>query len=360
MQTRNLQLKRALSAALFVLLLSVVGTKNALAQNQVATLQHNDTITGVFYGQNAFVSAHNAAVNGDIITLSSGTFNNCNITKSVTIRGAGCVYDSITHVAPTIIPGTFCLKKDNISFEGIWFTGFVYSFQHAWGWVVAETSNNASFIKCNINKTGYSNVDSECYGFVRNWQFVNCIIKDFVSYRAINNSPCFTGLSVINSVVRFTVYDQTDIYNPTTTNNSIVLIENLQVAKNIIAHNSIFVTDTLNMVSNCTFLNCIGIKTGETSLFEGQTTQNVMEVNSYEAIFETFTGTVLYDNNYQLKDEIANTFLGNDGTEVGVYGGMMPYRTRPNYQIIRICNVAGRTTEDNKLNVGIELFNGGE
>lgn len=83
-----------------------------------------------------------------------------------------------------------------------------------------------------------------------------------------------------------------------------------------------------------------------------------MEVSSYSDIFETFDGTVTFDNIYQLKEEIANSFYGNDGTEVGVYGGMMPYNPRPSYMIIRRCNVAGRTTEDNKLSVEIELNTG--
>ena len=69
----------------------------------------------------------------------------------------------------------------------------------------------------------------------------------------------------------------------------------------------------------------------------------------------SFNGTVTYDNSYQLKEEIANTFIGNDGTEVGIYGGMMPYTTRLSYMIIKQCNVAGKTTQDNKLSVEIEL-----
>ena len=118
MQTKSLQLKRALSAALFVLLLSVVGTKNALAQNQVATLRHEGTITGTYYGENALTSAYNAANNGDIITLSSGAFSCPDISKSVTIHGAGCVFDSVTNVRKTEIPSTFTLNNNsNVSFE---------------------------------------------------------------------------------------------------------------------------------------------------------------------------------------------------------------------------------------------------
>lgn len=93
-------------------------------------------------------------------------------------------------------------------------------------------------------------------------------------------------------------------------------------------------------------------------LFNGQVNSTNLEVDNYSDVFETFDGIVTYDNSYQLKEEIANFFLGNDGTEVGIYGGMMPYNPRPSYMIIKRCNVAGRTTEDNKLSVEIELNTG--
>ena len=125
---------------------------------------------------------------------------------------------------------------------------------------------------------------------------------------------------------------------------------------NLIAYNSIIAIVSEHAVSNCTFFNCIGIETGETSLFEGQTAQNVMEVDSYEDVFETFVGTVFYDNLYQLKEEVNTSLLGNDGTEVGIYGGMLPYNPRPSYMRIKHCNVAPRSTVDGKLSVDIEVL----
>jgi len=344
MKSNTLQLKKALSAALFILLLSVVGTKNALAQNQVATLQHGDSITGVYYGESAFNSAYSAAVNGDIITLSSGTFSCVSISKSITVRGAGCVLDTLTQVVKTQVTGNFFLNigAANSSFEGIHFSG-----------TIGMDASNVSFEKCNIYTISFYSGHN-----IFNWQFVNCIIKNCSSTASGEYSAM--GLSFINSVVRFVGYRHTNINYANTFNNSIVLFNNGLYIKNIVAYNSIFATVSDHTVSGCTFFNCIGIKTGETSLFSGQTTTNVMEMNGYEDVFETFTGTVTYNNNYQLKEDIATSFLGHDGTEVGIYGGVMPYRTRPNYMIIKSCNVAGRTSEDNKLGVEIELLNAGE
>lgn len=341
-------MRKALSAALFVLLLCVVGSKNVLAQNQVATLQHDGSITGVYYGQDALVSAHTAAVAGDIITLSSGTFNKCDITKGITIRGAGCVYDTLTNVMPTIISGNFGLVSNDISFEGISFPGTITS--DTWvGLGGTHYNNNVHFVKCNINAI----TPSHNYDNRRNWEIVDCIICNY------GMSVCY-GMSIINSVIRVSSYYHISVENPITINNSVILFDNGLSINNIIANNSIVATVSGHTVTNCAFFNCIGIETGETLLFEGQTTQNVLEVDSFEDVFETFTGTVSFDNIYQLKEEISTTFLGNDGTEVGVYGGMIPYHTRPNHMIIKNCNVAGRTTEDNKLGVEIELFNEGE
>ena len=341
MRITSLLTKRALSAALFVLLLSVVGMKNALAQNQVATLQHNDTITGVFYGQNAYSSAYNAAVDGDVITLSSGTFAGINVSKSITIRGAGCVYDSLTHVLPTIIPGDFAIRQNNVSFEGIWFNGNVNISDYS------TTYSNISFDKCNINTVlnGYAG-----YWCPRMFcQFSNCIVKNFAS-------RYFHGTSIVNSVVKFTENVHEDIYNLTSIYNSVIVFADGKPVKNMIAYNSVIAIDSVSSVSNCTFFNTIAIQTGVSSLFEGQTTQNVMTADSYSDVFETFDGTLSYENIYQLKNDIATSFLGHDGTEVGIYGGLMPYKTRPSYMILKSINVAGQTNENQKLNVEMELL----
>ena len=60
-------------------------------------------------------------------------------------------------------------------------------------------------------------------------------------------------------------------------------------------------------------------------------------------------------NQFILKDEIATGFLGGDGTQVGIYGGMLPYSNRPTYMVLKRCNVANKSTIDGKLSVDIEV-----
>lgn len=321
---------------LFVLLLSVAGMKNTFAQGQVAILQHNDTLSA-FYGPTALSLAHAAASDGDTITLSSGNFEGCTLSKAVTIHGAGCVEDTASHRPPTRFVSILSISKSDgtmpLTMEGIWF-GTIY--QH--------TSNNVKFIKCNID---HFNRLSNYSGFY----FVNCIIK--------NLEFGGSGLLIQNSVVRFTYYNQNDQYNMNFIFNSVVCLNTNVTMNNTRGFNCILATADGNTASNSTFYNCIDIQTGNSNIFEGQLNQTNMQVSSYEEVFETFTGTVVYNEEYQLKSEIATTFLGNDGTELGIHGGMNPYNSRPPYMIIRNTEVAGRTTDDDKLSVQIHLISNG-
>ena len=209
MKAKALQFGKAMSAALFVLLLVVVGSKNALAQTQVATLQHGDDVS-VFYGTNAFVEAHTAAETGDIITLSSGTFVPTTITKAITLRGAGCMTDSITATLPTIIPGDFTINSENdsifFSCEGIYFTGQVRY----------KRLNAPNFIRCNFET--FTDNDNTNNTNMQNAQFVNCKFRYIaVSYRSSNTTfiNCVSwktsihDFSVVayNSIIRLNYWD---------------------------------------------------------------------------------------------------------------------------------------------------------
>ena len=344
MKAKALQFGKAMSAALFVLLLSVAGMKNALAQTQVATLQHGDDIS-VFYGANAFIEAHSAAAAGDIVTLSSGTFTvPSSITKAITLRGAGVVSDSLAGTAPTIFAQqvVISVSNDSIPFqvEGILFTGeMVYS-----------TMYNPKFTRCSFNKIYYYNYSSPT---MRNAQFVNCMIKEFDFYFASNTT-------LINSVV----------WNPTyIRSSSTVLLYNsimrweggYNYLEGLSAFNSIFIR--ANSTNNpyyypgatCSFFNCIGIGLNSSAPFGNAYTSGCTTYASYSAVFESFTGTFSLEEPFILKDEIATGFLGSDGTQVGIHGGFMPYSNRPSYMVLKRCNVANKSTIDGKLSVEIEV-----
>ena len=67
--------------------------------------------------------------------------------------------------------------------------------------------------------------------------------------------------------------------------------------------------------------------------------------------------TIFTDSDYMkdLTDEAKATYLGSDGTPVGMFGGSLPFSFTPTYPQITKMNVASKTTADGKLSVDIEV-----
>lgn len=323
------------------LLVCVAGTAKSLAQTQVATLQHGEE-TSAFYGISAFVEAHTAAESGDIITLSSGTFTPCIITKAITLRGAGCAIDTAANTTPTTFGGDIILYVEDttgfLSIEGILFTNRV----------TYETLYNPQFTKCSFTRFDYEYISPTT---MHNAQFVNCII-DYFSFGWAENTV------LINSVV----WEANDMqYNAILMHNSIMRIKNCP--NFLYAYNSILIRDAYDRLSStCVSINCIGIDLdGDVfPLFGNSYTSGCVTYYSYEEVFETFTGDFSLEEQFVLKDEIAMGFLGTDDTQVGIYGGTAPYSPYPNYMVRSNVTVAPRSTIDGQLNIEVEIIEEGE
>ncbi len=58
---------------------------------------------------------------------------------------------------------------------------------------------------------------------------------------------------------------------------------------------------------------------------------------------------------YELKDEYAGSWLGDDGTQAGAHGGFLPFDPTPTNPQITKFNVSSKTTADGMLSVDIEV-----
>jgi hypothetical protein len=58
---------------------------------------------------------------------------------------------------------------------------------------------------------------------------------------------------------------------------------------------------------------------------------------------------------YELSDEAAKIYKGNDGTVVGVWGGAYPFNITPSNPRLTKCEIVPRVGDDGKLNVTIEV-----
>ena len=173
---------------LMMLFVAAVLTNNVFAQGSLlATLNHEGTIS-TFYGSQAWKNAHDAAANGDVITLSSGTFVAVNITKAITVRGAGMGIDSTAVSEPTVITGDFTINiaepgSNRLTLEGIYSNHTIYY----------TNVVNPLFLKCRLNKVTYDNYSTSV---LKDASFIHCRIAEQL-YLGTNSSA-----SCVNSVIQ--------------------------------------------------------------------------------------------------------------------------------------------------------------
>ena len=343
MMKKTLLTRRALGAALIVLLLSAAGVNSAIAQDQIAVLQH-EGVTTTYYGGNAFVDAYNAAENGDMITLSAGSFNTCQISKFITIHGAGSREDELvddrTRTVFIYSVSIDCegSETEHLIVEGVFCPSVRF-----------VNMNYAEFYRCAFLSIEKYNSYNTSYN-MSNSKFINCRIGSMAKSGSIN-------VYLFNSIVQ----NVTNIDGTYSTD------------KNIIAYNSFIkygeenpkCSDFYNCVvvgneghapeSTCTIYNSVMVKNGyEGSLLENAYDMGCLEVDELSQVFVDYTGDILNEM-LILQDGITSSIQGNDGTEVGIYGGMYPWTDRPVYMIMRHCTVGSRTTDDGHLSVDIEV-----
>lgn len=329
-----------------LLLICTLFCANVLwAQEQLATLKHNGNIS-VYYGANAFVEAYNAASDGDTINLSDGNFTfNGTMQKSLTLRGNGAQADTSRNSLGTYFYESFKVKYRtvdnthiNFNVEGVRFNTFTELYDRN------DSRHGFLYIKltnCIIqNFDGYSN---DYY----NIEARNCIIQSEEDISAPYNQANHFYNCVINAdFVQRAILDNCIVRAHTSSTN---------YSNETIFNNSIFINASPSPYNTfyyiCNYNILCGINTISNATNENNTFMNVSDV------FETWDGSTISYNpeTYRLKENVANTILGNDGTQVGIFGGA-PFDFTPSYTVIRRLNVSQRTNAEGMLGIEVELM----
>ncbi len=338
-------MKRLISLVAVLACMAVGYAQSAL----VATLNHGEAVS-VFYGASALAEAYNAATHGDVITLSNGTFNSVNIAKNITVRGAG-----MDETGPcTRINGNFYLygvpdsvdATGHLTLEGLYHDGYIYYTTK--DSTYTSPIKNAHFVKCRLRY-----ITQNGKGVLRNALFLQCRIKERL-YLASND--CY--VHCINSV----------IYNPGVSSSAkdtqfeftnCLVIGNPNDWDHSLFTNCILKSTARSYVpSSCMVSNCLGIGPSTFELFVNLYPANkygTIQDSDIATIFKTFKGTYTDTQTFELTDEAKAQYLGTDGTEVGIYGGSLPFTTESSLPKIKKFNVASKSTEDGKLKVEIEV-----
>lgn len=336
------------------MLLSLSAASVFAQSSLIATLSHEGEIMA-FYGANALKEAHEAAAHGDAITLSSGTFNATDITKAVTLRGAGMQVDTVNNVLPTIISGDFIVEitdevDNKLTMEGIYHNATMTLkgtltdarfIKNRFSTISAEAYNNgylvnSIFLHCKIvAKFAYTQNDSDI-------QFSNCYIK---SLDRLNTNSGTSHILLANCIIKTDEDNAFYWYCNVSLNNC--LLEGVNKS-NLICDRTPVAVSTVNAYNN------VAVNCHNNECFSGFT-NTTNSYSTYTEFFKDYTGTYNDDITFELTDEAKAKFLGTDDTQVGIHGGSFPYDPTTTNPHITKCNVAAKSTADGKLSVDIEV-----
>lgn len=347
---------KKLIVSLFVLLCT---TMSFAQTSLLATLSHEGSIS-TYYGSSALKEALEKATDGDAITLSAGQFLATNITKNVTLRGAGMSVrtDSIYSHEATIVQGDFEIAPTDsttgrIIVEGVYFTSDI---------TYKGLVRNPLFMK-----SRFSTVKSGDGGRIVNATLIHCRVASGFGL-ADNSNACF-----VNSVVW-------DPYNVGLKGSNFEF-DNCVVGSikgrytgdviNSYYKNCMIMANCTAGTANphfcipysCTAINCVGCSSYEkldnygNNIFYHLSSKNTTNKNVAKPSDVLKTGGLTYNDSekYELTDEAKTKYLGTDGKQIGIYGGSLPYEEDPTTPQITKCNVAAKSTADGKLSVDIEV-----
>lgn len=331
---------------LFISVMALCCTMVAGAQSNqsvTAILQHvvdgNETVK-VYVGKEAFKKAYNDAVNGDVITLSSGSFDTPSpFQKELSVYGAGYEEDAETGTAVTILNNSINIKGvaslSNLHFEGLRLDG--------------------NIIECNIP--------------VSNMVISKCFCKNVFFYA----EQC-TDIVIQQSVI-------TQGITGLTSGSIKTMANNLRIKNCILSSAGYFDPSSRGQLDHCLLLsetnntqyayvyplkytNCVFGKKGYTVGITGTLEycilpygggayiqSNLILLNSNTPVFtdgDGWASSYSADRTYTLSNP--NEWIGNDGTQIGIHGGM-GFSKVPSTPVIKNMTV---TPEGKKIKVNYE------
>ncbi|MBR4713532.1 MAG: hypothetical protein IKP27_07645 [Paludibacteraceae bacterium] len=337
----------SMAVALFM---TATGFAQVVSEAISATLQRGESTT-VYYGTDALKQALDDAEDGNIITLSSGTFSTpANFNKAVKIYGAGYEDDTLTGVARTFLAGALTMNgldgqhPDYFYMEGVWINGEVNINKLETDTLIQGTK----FVKCrmgtfNMRSNSDATILRQCYicghidgnssiatGFIAQ----NCYITNRVQW--------FNTKSAV--LIDHCILPQKDCYyihGPYLYKNSII---NTCLDLGATAVNCIGNYNELSRDNQNTLVNCY--------------TDYSKWADYLASIFADGQGNLSYtldDTQIPRRWEIANpdVFIGDDGTAVGPAGGDYPWDKIPSTPRI-ISSKIGNKTVGGKLHVTVK------
>lgn len=324
----------------------IVFTALTLIASQVTAQQrvalHSAGTTSIFSGVNPFLDAYNAAIEGDTIYLPGGNLPYpTTINKGLVIYGAGHYPDFSEVTSPTILNGGLNIgaDADNLKMEGLQINGNL-------NFAFNSKIDSVEIRRCRI--TGSLNYQySSGSNFCEDNTIYQCVVDGDVILS--NTAGGNLSNSYVRRVVNGTNWGLSNNIFSFTGGGPLQNLNNSFISGNIFLFSggSVY-TGGLNNFAYNVFLSTPAVGN---SVFEN----NYNEVD-LDGFFVNQSGfTFSYDEDYHLSDPAS--FPGVDGTEVGLYGGLYPYKEGavPSNPHFIFKDIDIQTNPSGQLNVNIQV-----
>lgn len=331
------------------LLTFILALAFSINAQQRVVLESNGTST-IYGGDQPFVDAYEAAVDGDVIYLPGTALAvPSDINKSLTIYGAGHYPDGTTATNKTEFIGSITVSEnaDGLHLEGVDLRSNNISF------TTDHKVDNVVIARCKFYQLHYlGTATTPC---------LNNTVRECVITSAVYLTNANT-ITLTNNIIGGRIYNGTNntiqnnilLYNYANSNPSYSPLRNVD---NSFITSNVFLKNYNGYVQN----EC------ESSTFSNNifVTNPVVGSNTFEANYTNVALTGLfvnqsgnafdYTHDYHLSSP--ETYTNGEGAEAGIYGGLYPYKANavPSTPHISAKSVAASTDENGLLNISITV-----
>ncbi|MDA3911283.1 MAG: hypothetical protein PF448_08005 [Bacteroidales bacterium] len=296
----------------------MIAVTSITAFSQYVVVLHSADTTAAFTGSTSLLDAYNLANDGDTLYLSGGAFSITNIAKQLYVFGAGIHPDSsaATQTTRILTEVKFLPGADSSRFEGTVFEGNVEKHQ-------SYVIDDLMFTRCKFS----SNVDFGEGGTPsvnsKNYQLTESVFIGTLDVQGVVQS------SISNCIFQNRIYNalMSDISNSVFLFQSNVfhVINNTSTTnfRNNVFHSTQPYIDlgSSNMYYNNLFVHATpDLGTGSTEI---DNYKNVLLDDFYLSVPST---TFDFLDDYHPDPVAIPSFLGTDGEQIGVYGGLFPLK----------------------------------
>lgn len=328
---------------IFFLLVMAVSTITMSAQS--VALNHEGTST-IFYGAQSLSQAYGQAVNGDILYISGGTYGDITIEKKLKIYGTGVNPNNTESTGISVLSniyinsaGAEChiegIKANNIYINSAEYITIRYC---QLAGVDAKLSHN--LLMYNNIIEGAVRLGETCRMDRATQLSTGCVISNNYIQNGLHRCRENT---IVNNIFRNKgVGDDFNSYSYEL------------VAEASVVENNIFASNPGGYGTWCAGNNTV--RKNITYWYEGSDENYGVGANKNTEIFVDYDESGFsFDKDMHLKNP--TTYVGTDGTEVGLYGGLFPWNEEvmPSNPHIMSNTSGTKTNSEGKLLLNVEV-----